>query len=229
MTIDRLYATIEGYTKTPALLPTARGTTNHHWRMISMSDAIRKCSVDGCSEKHHARDYCTKHYYRWKRNGDPLNPGKYALHSSPEDSFAARTEWKQGCLIWTASNVPSGYGIIYLPGQKSMYAHRYAWERANGPIPDGMQVDHICWNTSCVNLDHLRLASQSQNNANRKGPERRSKSGVRNVSRNGDGWTVRVNKHGKTHRFGTYSTIEEAAEVAERARQELFGLFAGRG
>lgn len=192
-----------------------------------MSDATRKCSVDGCDKKHHARDYCMRHYYRWKRNGDPLGGGR--RYESAEESFEKRTTWVNNCLVWTASNVPSGYGIIYTPGLKSMYAHRYAWERANGPIPDGMQVDHICWNTSCVNLDHLRLASQSQNNANRKGPERRSKSGVRNVSRNGDGWTVRVNKHGKTHRFGTYRTIEEAALVAEQARLELFGEFAGRG
>ena len=55
-------------------------------------------------------------------------------------------------------------------------------------------------------------------------------SGIRNVypTRNGK-WFVRIVKMGVPHYFGTYVHIEDAIEVAENARKELFGEFAGRG
>lgn len=61
------------------------------------------------------------------------------------------------CIIGSriASNgyarVPSGVGGRYL------WAHRYAWERAHGPIPKGWQVHHACCVKACVNVDHLEL------------------------------------------------------------------------
>jgi hypothetical protein len=82
------------------------------------------------------------------------------------------------CIIWHKSKNEKGYGQDFLNG-KNTRAHRAAWIRANGPIPEGMVVDHICHNEavakqecsggvtclhrSCVNLDHLRLVSQSEN------------------------------------------------------------------
>ena len=73
----------------------------------------------------------------------------------------------------------NGYGQANIKGTsgKHMNAHRWVWIEANGPIPDGMIVDHIChtealdscvggWDCkhrSCVNLDHLRLISQKEN------------------------------------------------------------------
>jgi hypothetical protein len=49
------------------------------------------------------------------------------------------------------------------------YAHRIAWRRANGEIPDGMTVDHLCFNRACCNADHLRLLTPSANVKNRLG------------------------------------------------------------
>lgn len=42
-------------------------------------------------------------------------------------------------------------------------AHRIAWEKANGPIPEGMSVCHRCNNKSCENPDHLYLGTHKQN------------------------------------------------------------------
>lgn len=108
-----------------------------------------------------------------------------------------------------------------------MPAHRFAWERENGPIPAGMVVDHRdhC-NPACVEISHLREATIAQNIANRAGADRDNAStGVRNVYPNHDRFMVRI---GKKY-IGTYLTLEEAATVAESARRELFGEFAGRG
>lgn len=56
-----------------------------------------------------------------------------------------------------------GYCLIMANG-KLQYAHRLAWEYHNGArIPDGMTVDHICFNRRCINPGHLRLTSHSDN------------------------------------------------------------------
>ena len=146
----------------------------------------------------------------------------------PEKNFLSRVRHEGDCIVWTGSRIGNGYSQFRVHG-KQVLVHRYAWERVNGPIPDGMFIDHICHNRTCVKIDHLRLASSSENLSNRKGPHPTSKSGARNVSFHQGRWAVRVTKNRKPHYFGSYDTLDEAKEVAQRAREEMFGEFAGRG
>lgn len=189
---------------------------------------MKVCSVERCKNTVKARGWCSTHYARWQRHGDPLKSRD--RFATPEESFAARTEWQGDCLIWTGTKTHHGYGQIWSDG-KVVYAHRYAWERVNDPIPNGMILDHkLHCNTACCNVNHLRLATNPQNTAHRSGPDvRNQSSGVRNVEKAGTKWRVVVMKNKVKYRFGSYSTIAEAAEVAEQARLELFGDFAGRG
>lgn len=190
--------------------------------------AKRTCAIDGCEKKGPLiRGWCTKHYQRWLAHGDP-NKVLTRKYASPERSLAARTEWRNDCLEWTGMRLTDGYGQISVK-DKMVRTHRYAWELENGPIPAGMEVDHICHNPPCVNVNHLRLSSRAENMRNRSGPQGDSKSGVRNVHRHGSKWQVRVRKGGESHYFGTFNSIEEAAPFAELARQELFGEYAGKG
>lgn len=67
-----------------------------------------------------------------------------------------------GCWIWTGAQSPRGYtkkGI----GGKRIQAHRYMWEKFNGPIPEGMVMDHLCRNPSCANPDHLEPVTHTEN------------------------------------------------------------------
>ncbi|QPR39552.1 AP2 domain-containing protein [Brevibacterium casei CIP 102111] len=105
--------------------------------------------------------------------------------------------------------------------------HRYAWEQEHGPIPEGMQIDHICHEPACVNLDHLRLATPAENSQHRRGATAANLSGYRGVSKNGRGWSATVGKGGKKYHLGTFNSPQEAAEVAAKKRLELFGEFAG--
>jgi hypothetical protein len=56
----------------------------------------------------------------------------------------------------------SGYGTRMVNGHRRR-AHRMAWEAANGPIPVGMVLDHLCRNRACIRLDHLDLTTPEIN------------------------------------------------------------------
>lgn len=200
----------------------ARGMCRSHYR-ASLAQG-KQCTVEGCEKPLLARGWCSAHHTRWTRHGDPLGGGADRIWSN-EERFAHNTERKGECLIWTGIINAGGYGRIYVDGEMTM-AHRYAWERAHGPIPVGLFVDHqFHCSRSCVEVSHLRLATKAENGQNRSGASPNNVStGIRNVYPNHRGFQVKVSRK----YFGTYPTIEEATEVAERARLELFGEYAGR-
>ena len=63
------------------------------------------------------------------------------------------------CIEWPGARTPTGYGRSGRDG----YAHREAYERAKGPIPAGLEIDHLCWNRGCVNPDHLEAVTHRVN------------------------------------------------------------------
>lgn len=156
-------------------------------------------------------------------------PSNTKFHTDPATAFSTRTEWQGDCLVWVGPTDEEGYGRISVDG-KWYKAHRYAWEQENGPIAPGMKIDHKCWNHPCVNIKHLRQATNAQNVSNASGPRKTNLStGVRNVYPKGKKFRVQIVKDGKSYRFGVYDSIEEASIVAEEKRRELFGEFSGRG
>lgn len=69
------------------------------------------------------------------------------------------------CIEWQGNIHVSGYGRL---GQK--YAHRVAYEREIGPIPEGLVIDHLCRNRACVNTDHMELVTNGENVMRGEGP-----------------------------------------------------------
>jgi hypothetical protein len=67
-----------------------------------------------------------------------------------------------GCWIYTGQMLPNGYGYFVIKKQH-IYAHRFAWIVENGPIPDGLVIDHKCSVRCCVNPDHLDAVTQKEN------------------------------------------------------------------
>jgi hypothetical protein len=66
------------------------------------------------------------------------------------------------CWDWTGYKDEKGYGRIYKEGLNK-YAHRYAYEHFVGPIPDNLEIDHLCRRRCCVNPEHLEAVTHRVN------------------------------------------------------------------
>lgn len=69
---------------------------------------------------------------------------------------------ENGCLIWQGCCLPAGYGHLTIDGRQD-YAHRVAWEKLHGPIPDDLTIDHTCNVPPCVEVAHMQLVTRGRN------------------------------------------------------------------
>jgi hypothetical protein len=79
------------------------------------------------------------------------------------ERFWAKVNKTDECWLWTASRVGGGYGRFHPTNGVSVYAHRWAYEQLVGPIPEGLQLDHLCRVRQCVNPSHLEPVTQAEN------------------------------------------------------------------
>lgn len=133
----------------------------------------RVCSVDGCDRPHRGRGFCRNHLRIFNLYGDPE---KVALRKHwPETLTERLLPQTSGCIWHDSAPTDQGYAIVSRDGGQQ-FAHRAAWELVNGPIPDGMTIDHECHNDSgctltdhrcphrrCVNVEHLAVKAQGEN------------------------------------------------------------------
>lgn len=102
-------------------------------------------------------------------------------------------------------------------------AHRLVWEKANGPIPYGLQVDHINGRRDDNRIANLRLVTVSQNAENKHSAQANSRSGVKGVhwcERLGK-WRAMIQTKGKLHALGCFLHLEDASEAYAAAAKRL--------
>lgn len=115
------------------------------------------CSEPSCNRPHVARGWCDAHYAKERRDG------QFAPLSSTE-RFWAKVDRSDasGCWLWTGADDRHGYGQVRI-NYRLVGAHRFAYELLVGPIPSGLQIDHLCRVPLCVNPAHLEPVTRKEN------------------------------------------------------------------
>ena len=70
------------------------------------------------------------------------------------------------CWLWKGYTNPRGYGVYsfgYKAAHRTVRVHRYAYEQLVGPIPNGLELDHLCRTRVCVNPRHLEPVLHTEN------------------------------------------------------------------
>jgi len=132
-------------------------------------------------------------------------------------------EYRDGHLYWINSpnsNVPAGsiagtlrndgYIGIFIAG-KYHFEHRLIYEKFNGPIPEGMTIDHIDRIRSHNIPENLRACTHQQNHFNR-GKQSNNKSGYKGVSwhKQKQKWVAQIKIEGRNKFLGFFKDPQEA-------------------
>lgn len=126
-----------------------------------------KCKVDSCEREaaKGRKGWCLRHYKRWCKYGDPEQGYYYNEHHLTLSAFVEKALvcTSDKCLEWPF-NTAGGYGLISYNGSKGILVHRYVLEKVSGPPPEEWyHAAHNCGNKLCVNPNHLRWATPSEN------------------------------------------------------------------
>jgi len=149
------------------------GLHYQRWRKHGSIEPVRRrvlCVVEGCARRClRPKGLCMTHYSRLQRRGTVAE----RVRPSVEERFWAKVD-KDGpvpahapelgnCWEWTAGAMRRGYGRFALTSRAMVCAHRYSYEREVGPIPVGLELDHLCCNPPCVRPSHLEPVTQAVN------------------------------------------------------------------
>lgn len=156
MTIDMLAVADED------LLFILRSTADRNWPSIEPLVVRAYCA--GYTTTEIARSLGTipsrvntmlrRNYVVVRRKGPRLRPSMKRLLS--------KILFGDGCWEWTACRDADGYGCVHWKGSCQL-AHRVMYESFVGPIPEDLELDHLCRNRGCVRPDHLEPVTQLTN------------------------------------------------------------------
>lgn len=91
-------------------------------------------------------------------------------HGAPRLTY--KPDWNTGCWNWLLGKDPGGYGQFRFNGKKDL-AHRIFYTQLIGPIPAGLDIDHLCRNRACVNPLHMEPVTRQVNTIRGVGPAAR--------------------------------------------------------
>lgn len=121
---------------------------------------------------------------------------------------------ENGCWEWLGAKQSSGYGSRGNGCGSSMLTHRAAYEIIVGPIPRGLTIDHLCFNKSCVNTDHMEPVTRSENSRRKIAAQTHCKHGH---PLSGENVREKVRRNGLTGRVCI--TCQRGFQTSFRARR----------
>jgi DNA-binding transcriptional regulator YiaG len=96
---------------------------------------------------------CHIHHWHWSRQATLVE--RFWVKTDKNGPLPPERPELGPCWLWTAAkNAVKGYGVFRVSG-KNFVAHRWAYENLVGPVPEGMELSHLCRTPACVRPDHL--------------------------------------------------------------------------
>lgn len=138
----------------------------------------------------------------WVRGEPKLFRNGHGSRHSRKVELASDTD----CLIWIGGRQPNGYGRFYINGHQKM-AHVVTYKHFIGPVPEGMELDHLCRNRSCINPNHLEPVTRLVNVRRGRVPKM-TPTIVREIRRL---WPTGVSHYALAHKFGMSNSAIWAA------------------
>jgi hypothetical protein len=128
--------------------------------------AKRTCSVDGCERTHFGKGYCQLHYRRLYDTGSLGPVGVIHDMRPPIERLLDRMVVSEtGCWLYMFGTTL--YGVISVGETTPVPVHRFAYEFWVGPIPEGFDIDHLCYTPRCFNPEHLEPVTPRENQRRR--------------------------------------------------------------
>ena len=154
----------------------------------------------------------------------PLTRGQSAIVDDADFDELSKYKW---CAMW-APRPRTFYAVRHSPmvggkARKSIMMHR----QLLGLTDPKIQGDHKNHNGIDNRRENIRAATRSQNNMNRRGAQRNSKTGVRGIYPHRSGYQSRIKVNGQTFHLGNFKTVPEAAAAYALANKHHFGEFGG--
>lgn len=145
-------------TQTPPRRANGRGHDPRRFPLSDSESTTSKLCECGCGQLAPLAPN-TSTRFGWVK-GQPMRYIRFhrGRHHGPEYVVTPDT----GCWIWQGLLSSSGYGLKTVQGAR-VVAHRLYYEAKFGPIPDGLDIDHLCRNRACVNPGHLEPVTRAVN------------------------------------------------------------------
>lgn len=194
----------------------------------------KKCSVEGCENKHYGKGYCVKHYTQLRRYGHILERTKFDSNEIIEyEDYAEIVLYNKKCEEIARAIIDLEY-VDSVKKYKWYLSHGYARNDEVGFLhryiinpPDELVIDHINRNPLDNRCDNLRICTQQENQFNHS-IHCNNTSGTTGIylRESTNKWIAQIHINGGTKYLGVYNTKEEAAEARRQAEIEYFGEFA---
>ena len=197
---------------------------------------MKRCQVEGCTNKHYGHGYCEKHYKQIKRCGKILDRTTRTPNEIIEyEDYAEMLLYNNKNEVVASTKIDlddidkinkykwciqAGRGYSYIMNSKLGQLHRFLMN-----CPSDMQVDHINHDTFDNRKENLRICTLQENSWNSK-IQTNNSSGYTGVKQKGDNWEAQIVINKRTIKLGIFPTKEEAIEARKYAEIEHYGDYA---